>query len=113
MSKYKVGDVVFAPISYFDTRLGYFKSQTRRWVIVKIDDTGNLTVSLTKQLHQAEKYNGIIVKKNSAAGIDMALETDTFIYCEFAQIVTFAEEDINRRIGICPIVNDIIAKLGI
>ena len=111
MSKYRVGDVIYAPISYFN-KDGYLVSQDRRWIIVKVNesDNENITVSLTGKIHQQSKYPGILVKKNSNEGIAMGLDADTFIYCNTT--VKYLDHDIKRRIGVCPIVNEIILKLG-
>jgi hypothetical protein len=114
MSKYRVGDVVQAPISYFDTKAGYYNSQSRRWVIVKIDeDTGNTTVACTGELHQSNKWQGFKVTCNSQDGKSMGLTKDTFVYCEITQTVDFSDGDITMRWGNCPFIEKIIEKLKI
>jgi hypothetical protein len=116
MSKYQVGDVVFAPVSYFDDKNGYYRSQYRRFVIVKIqedieNDIENITVSCTGQLHQSKRHKGVTVLANSPEGLEMALDRDTFIYCD--STATYLDGDILRRIGKCPIIEDIKKLLGI
>ena len=112
MSKYKVGDVVIAPISYIDKKTGYYTSQNRRWVIVNIEEDAdelgsqNLTVSCTGQIHQIEKHSGIIIKRSSRDGIEMQLDMDTFIYCD--NTVSFSDKDIIRKKGFCPKINEIL-----
>jgi len=110
MSKYKVGDVVIAAISYFDNRKGYYVAQQRRWVVVKIDeDSKNITVSCTGQTHQSKKHDGIKVRQNSKEGIEMQLTMDTFIYCD--STVIFSDEDIDRKKGFCPRIVEILKKV--
>lgn len=115
MSKYKVGDLVFAPVGYMDTKSGYYKSQERRFVVVSVgeddgEDTENITLSLTGQVHQAEKHKGIIVKANSKEGIAMECTKDTFIYCDYT--VTYKDREITRRFANCPIIEDILKLLN-
>lgn len=112
MSKYKVGDVVRAPISYFDDKKGYYTSQYRRWVIVKIEGEGddeNITVSCTGQIHQSNKYKGIIIKRDSVEGKKMNLDIDTFIYCN--KTITFLDKEILRKSGECPLIEQILKLL--
>ncbi|WP_183575139.1 hypothetical protein HDF18_14365 [Mucilaginibacter sp. X5P1] len=114
MGKYRVGDVVIAPYSYFDPKLGYQVSVPRWWIVVSIDEhLGHVTVSCTKQLHQSNKYNGIIVKRTSNEGKEMGIEIDTFIYCEPNQTVNFLETEIYRKKGTCPLINEILSKLNL
>jgi hypothetical protein len=112
MPKYKIGDVVIAPVSYFDNKEGYWKSQNRWFVIVKIDedpddiDSLNITVACTGQVHQSQKHPGIIIKENSRDGSEMQIEMDTFIYCDY--VVKFMDNQIIRKKGYCPKIEDIL-----
>jgi len=112
MSKYKVGDVVIAPMAYMDKKTGYYTSQPRRFVVVKVeedaenDESENLTVSSTGQLHQSENHPGIIIKCNSKTGVEMLLEMDTFIYCDYT--IKFSDKDIIRKKGYCREIDQIL-----
>lgn len=115
MSKYKVGDVVIAPISYMDTKTGLYTPQNRRWIVVKVEedpdeeDCQNVTVSCTGQLHQAERHPGITIKQNSKDGIDMQLTMDTFVYCD--RTVVYLDSEIIRKKGHCSRINEILNLL--
>lgn len=111
MSRYNRGDVVRAYISYYDTADGLFKSKVRPFVVIDVeDDTENITVACTSQIHQSQKFEGIIVDPESDIGKKMELEKKTFIYCN--KVVILSDKDIIRKKGTCPIVNDIVNKLG-
>ena len=112
MSKYRVGDVVIADYSYFNKFHRYI-TQSRLWVITKFDEELDLyfVSYVTKRLYQANSHDGITVLKTSLDGIKMSLKHDSFIYCD--EKVDFEEDDIDRRIGGCLNINDILKKLKI
>ena len=112
MSKYRVGDVVIAPVAYFDDKKGYYVSQNRRFIIVKIEDNPdeidcqNITVSCTGQVHQADKYPGITIAQSSKEGIEMQLTMDTFVYCN--KTTSYSDKEIIRRKGHCARIDEIL-----
>lgn len=111
MSRYKAGDVVRAHFAFFDKNEGRFVSKPRPFVIVDIDDAGeNITVSCTSQTHQSKKYPGILVAANSNDGKQMGIDKDSFVYCD--QTISLSNRDIIRKIGTCPLISQILNKLG-
>jgi mRNA-degrading endonuclease toxin of MazEF toxin-antitoxin module len=111
MSRYKRDDVVRVPFAYFSKQKGCFEEKARPFVVIDVEDeTGNITVSCTTQLHQSNKYSGITVKADSEEGRQMGINEDSFIYCN--QTITLKNSEIKRRIGTCPFIKDILKLLN-
>jgi mRNA-degrading endonuclease toxin of MazEF toxin-antitoxin module len=110
MSRYQRGDVVRAPLPYMDED-GIWRVKFRPFIVIDVDGINdNITVSCTGQTHQSKKFTGISVLLDSEEGRKMGIDRDSFIYCNTT--VVFANKDIIRKIGTCPLMKEICEKLG-
>jgi len=111
MSRYKRGDVILADYAFFNTVKGRLDFKPRPFVVIDVEDeTDNVVVICSTKTHQSVNYKGIIVLEKSEAGRQMNLAEDTFIYLDRTVILT--NKEIRRRIGTCPIIEEIIEKLN-
>jgi len=110
MSRYKTGDVVWADYAFFDVVKGYIDFKPRPFIVIDIEyDTDNLVVICSTKTHQSLKYKGIVVLEKSVEGQQMGIVEDTFIYLDRTLILT--NKEIRRKIGTCPLIDEIIEKL--
>ena len=111
MSRYKTGDVVWADYAFFDTIKGRMDFKPRPFIVIDVEDNSdNVVVICSTKTHQSVKYKGIIVLEKSVEGQQMGIVEDTFIYLDRTIILT--NKEIRRRIGTCPIIDEIIKKLN-
>ncbi len=111
MTRYQRGDVILADYSYFDSVKGRFDFKPRPFVIVDVEEeTDNISVMCSSQIHQSLNYKGIVVLQKSEEGKRMGLEEDSFIYLNKTIVLT--NREIIRKIGYCPIIDEIITKLN-
>lgn len=110
MSRYRTGDVVLAYLAFTDAETGYITSKIRPFVVIDIEDeTGNIVVICSTKTHKSLKFKGRVVLKDSEENKEMKFLEDTFIYLD--KTVTLTNKEILKRIGICPIIDELISIL--
>ncbi len=100
MSRYKRGEVVNAPLAFYDNDLGYFRYKIRPCIVIDVlDESVNVTIAGTTQIKKASKYPGITVLENTDDWKAMRIDKSTFFYCN--ETVNFNNNDL-KRLGTCP-----------
>jgi hypothetical protein len=70
------------------------------------DETDNIVVICSTKTHKILKYKGRIVLEDSDENKDMGFLEDTFIYLDKTVVLT--NKEVLRRIGRCPIIDELL-----